>query len=258
MSARRDGKQAYTQTVYANPRAPLAPTSDSSHALACDVMEKVSNAGDGIYSVIATEEQADRYAKERLLGTLVHVAKDMKIQVELNPSLVRAYRLLGYEDRAIADVDFRNDTVDAGEVGAGHRVTALYELVLDGDALPVGAGQGVRAQGEQSHGPREVSATDLALVKVRYKAPNAGPEDAASEVAAAFAPEAIAADPTLADADLRWAAAIAAFAEILKHSAFAERDALDAIGATLAAQAERDADRAAAVQRFQQARALLH
>ena len=71
---------------------------------------------------------------------MVHVAKDMKIQVEFNPTRVVAYRLLGYEDRAVADSDFRNDTVDAGEVGAGHRVTALYELVLAGQIVPTPTG----------------------------------------------------------------------------------------------------------------------
>jgi hypothetical protein len=72
-----------------------------------------------------------------MLSTLVHVAKDMKIQVEFNPEFVAAYRLLGYENRAIADDDFRDDSVDAGEVGAGHRVTALYELVMAGESIPM-------------------------------------------------------------------------------------------------------------------------
>ena len=222
------------------------------------MMEKVSNAGNGIFSVIASESQAERYAAERLLSSLVHVAKDMKLQVEFNPELVRAYRLLGYEDRAIADQDFRDDTVDAGEVGAGHRVTALYELVMGDDALPDAAGEPVHTQGERGTGSREVSASDLVLVKVRYKAPGAAASDPASEVATALAPEAIAADPGLADEDFRWAAAVAAFAEVLKGSAFAERDALDAIGATLQAQRARDRDRAAFADQFKLARALLH
>jgi Ca-activated chloride channel family protein len=222
------------------------------------MMEKVSNAGNGTFSVIASESQAKRYAAERLLSSLVLVAKDMKLQVEFNPERVRAYRLLGYEDRAIADQDFRNDTVDAGEVGAGHRVTALYELVLGDDALPDAAGEPVHTQGERASGSREVSASDLVLVKVRYKAPDAAESDPASEVATALAPEAIAADPSLADDDFRWAAAVAAFAEVLKGSAFAERDALDTIGATLEAQRARDRDRSAFADQFKLARALLH
>jgi Ca-activated chloride channel family protein len=223
------------------------------------MMEKVSNAGNGIYSVIATETQAARYARDRLLATLIHVAKDMKIQVEFNPALVHAYRLLGYENRAIADVDFRNDTVDAGEVGAGHRVTALYELVLDGDPLPEAAGTPAREQGETGGDAREIDPEDLALVKVRYKAPGAAVSDPAAEVSASLAPAAVAAEPGAADQDLRWAAAVAAFAEVLKRSAFREvsADALDDLGAVFEAQRDRDEDRAAFADQFRRARAFL-
>src|SRR5678815_5007703 len=77
-----------------------------------------------------------QYIESRLLSTIVHIAKDVKIQVEFNTAQVYAYRLLGYENRAIADNQFNNDVVDAGEVGAGHRVTALYQLVLAGGAIP--------------------------------------------------------------------------------------------------------------------------
>jgi Ca-activated chloride channel family protein len=220
------------------------------------MLEKVSNAGDGIYSVITSQTQAERYARERLLSTLVHVAKDMKIQVEFNPALVRAYRLLGYEDRAIADADFRNDTVDAGDIGAGHRVTALYELVLGSDPLPEVAGDGVRAQGETGGAAPEVSASDLVLVKVRYKQPGATTADPASEVSAGLAPESIASDAEGADDDLRWAAAIAAFAEILKDSPYGSIDELGALAATFEAQAERDADRAELLRLFEATRAL--
>ena len=100
------------------------------------MMEAVSDAGNGIYGMISSADQADRYVAERMLSTLVHVANNMKVQVQFNPARVAAYRLLGYEDRAVADSDFRNDKVDGGEVGAGHRVTALYELVLTGTADP--------------------------------------------------------------------------------------------------------------------------
>src|SRR6185295_11281666 len=100
------------------------------------MMEKVSNAGNGMYSVISSEDQAVLYANEHLLSTMIHIAKDMKIQVEFNADRVLAYRLLGYEDRAIADDQFRDDALDAGEIGAGHRVTALYEVVPSGVAVP--------------------------------------------------------------------------------------------------------------------------
>jgi Ca-activated chloride channel family protein len=221
------------------------------------MMEKVSNAGNRIFGVFTSPQQADRYAGERLLATIVHVAKDVKLQIEFNPDRVRAYRLLGYENRAIADQDFRDDMVDAGEIGAGHRVTVLYELVLAGDALPELGGAPVVTQGEPDLATREVGADDLALVKVRYKQPGAGASDPAAEVSAAFAPDAIAADAGAADADLRWAAAVAAFAEVLKNSTFAQPDSLDALGATFEAQRERDQDRAAFADLFRKARALL-
>ena len=126
-----------------------------------DLMEAVSNAGNGIYGVISGADHARRYVRDKMLSTVVHVAKDMKIQVEFNAQTVKAYRLLGYENRAIADRDFRSDGIDAGEIGAGHRVTALYEVVLAGGAVPVrnGApvvldGQAERATaGGQARGP---------------------------------------------------------------------------------------------------------
>lgn len=221
------------------------------------MMEKVSNAGNGSFSVVTSAAHADRYVAQRLLSTIVHVAKDMKLQVEFNPERVHAYRLLGYEDRAIADGDFRNDVVDAGEVGSGHRVTALYELILAGEPQPALDSEPVRRQADAASGPREVAASDLALVKVRYKAPGARSSDPASEVATGFAPDAIATDADGADADLRWAAAVAAFAEILKQSSFAQPETLAALELTFAAQQQRDEDRAAFVAQFRKARALL-
>ena len=89
------------------------------------MMEAITNAGNGVYGVITDSDQAARYVHERLLQGMTYIAKDMKLQIEFNPNEVYAYRLLGYENRAIADELFRDDTVDAGEVGAGHRVTAL-------------------------------------------------------------------------------------------------------------------------------------
>jgi Ca-activated chloride channel family protein len=180
----------------------------------------------------------------------------MKIQVDFNADHVTAYRLLGYENRAIADDDFRDDRVDAGEVGAGHRVTALYELVLDGDPLPDAAGDPVGSLGETG-GVSEVAASDLVLVKVRYKRPGATSTDAAREVSASIAPAAVATDPSGADDDLRFAYAVAAFAEILKQSAFADESMLDALGGVFEAQRERDRDREAFADQFRRARTLL-
>jgi Ca-activated chloride channel family protein len=92
------------------------------------LMEQLANQGDGSYAYVDTMAEAQRIFVQNLTGTLQTIAKDVKIQVDFNPSVVAQYRLLGYENRDIKDVDFRNDAVDAGEVGSNHSVTALYEL----------------------------------------------------------------------------------------------------------------------------------
>ena len=209
------------------------------------MMERVTNAGNGIYSVITSERHAERYATERLLHTAHHVAQDMKIQVELNADHVLAYRLLGYENRAIADDDFRDDTVDAGEIGAGHRVTALYELVLVGQSVPTAEEAPALVEGERFEGQRDVVASDLVRVRVRWRDLGAADEDPSHETAASLRPEDVrdALDPA-ADRDFAWAAAMAAFAEIVKQGPWGDTSHLDAIEAIVTAQAERDEDRA--------------
>ncbi len=104
------------------------------------LMEQLADQGDGFYEYVDTYEEARKLFVEDLRATLTPVAKDAKIQVEFDPRTVSAYRLIGYENRALADEDFDNDAVDAGEVGAGHKVTALYEVrptaeADEGDAL---------------------------------------------------------------------------------------------------------------------------
>jgi Ca-activated chloride channel family protein len=205
------------------------------------MMEKVSNAGNGTYSVIIDQDSAIQYAHERLLSTLVHVAKDMKIQVEFNPAHVLAYRLLGYEDRAIADEDFRDDHVDGGEVGAEHRVTALYELVLAGQEVPMPKSAPALSTGDGDTVSEALPAGELVRVRVRYKSPLASDADPASEVSEALAPEAIAAEAD--DSDLAWSAALATFAEILRKSPYASASELDTVSRIVTAQKERDKER---------------
>jgi Ca-activated chloride channel homolog len=212
-----------------------------------EMMEQVSNKGNGIYAIIGSKAQAKRYAEERLLSTLEQVAKDVKIQVEFNPELVTAYRLIGYEDRALADDEFRDDTIDAGEVGAGHRVTALYELALTPDQLPKNV---ATTAGELSYSEREIATEDLVLVKVRYKEVDAPSTADALEVRKSLAADKIS-DP---DSDLQWATAVATFAELLRGSPLANKNALSKVQTTIEAQADRDADRAEFVQLFQEAR----
>ncbi len=221
------------------------------------MMERVSNAGDGVYSVISSEQQAANYVRDGLLASIVHIAKDVKIQVEFNPTLVSAYRLLGYENRDIADRDFRNDLVDAGEIGAGHQVTALYELVLQGAAIPAVVGAPAVKKGPAVEGTREIATSDLAMVKVRYKAPAATQTDPAKEIQARLAQAQVLEALAMADADMQWSAAVAAFAEILKRSPFANPSYLEFIESVTKAQATRDEGRTEFAQLFAKARPLL-
>jgi Ca-activated chloride channel homolog len=207
------------------------------------MMETISNAGNGIYAVITDADQAIAYVNNRLLSTFNQIAKDVKIQVEFNADHVFAYRLLGYENRALEDDQFIDDKVDAGEVGAGHTVTALYELVLTGGGVPEAQGAPAMFLGKGSDTELTVAAEELARVKIRYKAPDATEDDGATQIEAGFVSENIAASFEKADPDLQWAASVAAFAEILKQSPYANTVAVQTISTTMAKHAGTDADR---------------
>ncbi|HLQ46539.1 MAG TPA: VWA domain-containing protein, partial [Planctomycetaceae bacterium] len=103
-------------------------------------LEKLADKGNGNYAYIDSLREANKVFVEQMTGTLITIAKDVKIQIEFNPSQVGAYRLIGYENRLLAAQDFHDDTKDAGEIGAGHTVTALYEIIPPGK-LPVAAPQ---------------------------------------------------------------------------------------------------------------------
>ena len=192
------------------------------------MMEKVSNAGNGFYSVISSVSQARLYGSVQLMKTV---------------EIIEAYRLLGYENRLIADASFRDDAVDGGELGSGHRVTALFEVVRTGGQVPTGEGVPEVVGGQPVIGARAVTAADALTVRVRYKAPMAGDADPAMEVSASLSPAALALGVE-GDADTRFAAAVAEWAEILKQRPYADRTQLDTIEAVAVAQAGRDVGRA--------------
>lgn len=221
------------------------------------MMERVSNAGNGVYSVITDADQAVAYAHQRLLSQLYFVAKDLKIQVEMNPEHIYAYRLLGYELNAIADVDFTNDKVDAGEIGAGHTVTALYELVLQGQNLPDAVGAPAPEDGPPAGDVLTLDSTELVKVRIRWKDVQATEDDPAYQTEAVMIPGQV--DPALADArpDLQWAVAVAAFAEVLKGSPYAQPGSLDVLSALVDANVGTDPDRLEFQALFAQARGLL-
>lgn len=132
------------------------------------LMEQLADAGNGNYAYVDNFSEAKRVLGTQLNATLMTIAKDVKIQVEFNPAVVAEYRLLGYENRVLAREDFDNDKVDAGEIGAGHSVTALYEIALVGS-------EGRRFGDLRYETPTDSGATDrkdeLAYVKLRYKEP---------------------------------------------------------------------------------------
>jgi Ca-activated chloride channel family protein len=134
-----------------------------------DRLEQLADEGDGNYGYIDSLTEARKALLEQMTGTLVTIAKDVKIQVEFNPARVAGYRLIGYENRLLTAEEFNDDTKDAGEIGAGHTVTALYELVPAGLEVP---GANIDDLRYQTTTPTEAAFEgELFLTKVRYKAP---------------------------------------------------------------------------------------
>jgi Ca-activated chloride channel family protein len=172
-----------------------------------ELMEQLADAGDGNYSYIDTLNEARKVLVEEAGSTLSIVARDVKLQVEFNPAVVAEYRLIGYENRALAREDFRNDKVDAGEIGAGHTVTALYEVT------PVGKPGllGDTRYGSAAGGAPRAAADhpdELGVLRLRYKTP-AG--TLAAEIATPIHRSAVPPSD-----DLRFAAAVAAFGQQLR------------------------------------------
>jgi Ca-activated chloride channel family protein len=164
------------------------------------LMEQLANDGDGNYAYVDTLDEARRVFVENLTGTLQVIAKDAKIQIDFKPEVVRSYRLLGYENREVADADFRNNQVDAGEVGAGHTVTALYELKL--------------------HDSVQLAETDPALTTyIRYQDIDQGE---IVELSKTFAPADFLANIDQTSANFRLITAVAEYAEILRGSYWAK------------------------------------
>jgi Ca-activated chloride channel homolog len=167
------------------------------------LMEQLGDKGDGHYAYVDTLDEAKRVFVDNLTGTLQVVARDTKVQVEFNPEVVKSWRLLGYENRDVADKDFRNDAVDGGEVGSGHSVTALYELKLFDNA------QGA-----------------IGTATIRYKHDE---RDEFIEVNRELGTSQIARTWEEAPANLRLAANVAEFGEMLRKSYWAKGGSYDAL-----------------------------
>ncbi len=185
-------------------------------------LEKLADKGNGNYGYIDTRREAEKLLVEQVNGTLLTIAKDVKLQVEFNPAKVASYRLIGYENRLLKKEDFNNDAVNAGEIGAGHTFTALYEIVAAGaekgemrgvqgevDALKYQ--RVVKARGEGAASPG--ASDELLTLKVRYKEP-------AGDVSRKLEFPLVDRGARFAEAshDFRFAAAVAGFGMILRDS----------------------------------------
>ena len=191
-------------------------------------MEQLADRGDGNYSYLDSVDEARRVLVAQSAGTLATVAKDVKIQVEFNPAQVAAYRLVGYENRALAAEDFADDRKDAGELGAGEDVTALYEVIPAGAPVP-GEGAPLRYQRVRSVLSAAAGSGELLTVKARYKRP-----DADASVPLEIAVRDGGAGIADASPQLRLAAAVAGFGLALRGSDRLGSWGLDEVRALLA------------------------
>ena len=173
-------------------------------------MEQLANHGNGGYAYIDQEREAAKVLVSEFAGTLFTIAKDVKVQVEFNPREVRAYRLIGYENRALRAEDFADDRKDGGELGAGHSVTALYEIVPEGvEASDVPDAPPLRYR-ERAEGTRRAASGELGFVQLRYKQP----DDSRS----VLVQQAVLDRGGDGSGEMRFAASVAAFGMLLRES----------------------------------------
>jgi Ca-activated chloride channel family protein len=194
-------------------------------------LEQLANKGDGICDYVDDEAAARRAIVERFTGALIPIAGDVKIQVEFDPTQVHSYRLLGYENRAVADADFRNDAVDAGEIGAGHQVVALYELdMVVGESTDI----------------IDVEEGSLATVRLRWKAPKAARqhplEVEVTEISATVDMEGAHQSFAEASAGYRRSILTAQLAEFLRRSSHAREDSFRVLDDQTARLAKEEGD----------------
>jgi len=171
------------------------------------MMEQIADHGNGNYSYIDSALEAQKVLSDEMESTMFTIAHDVKIQVEFNPGLVSQYRLIGYENRALREQDFNNDAVDAGEIGAGHQVTAIYEVVPNGAQGWIGERRYqpvIEAEG--------AAADEMAFVQLRYKLPG---EDRSRLIRRPIAASALASarNPR---GDMAFAASVAAYGQLLR------------------------------------------
>lgn len=173
------------------------------------LMEQVADHGNGNYAYIDSALEAEKVLSDEMQSTLFTIAKDVKIQVEFNPAKVSQYRLLGYENRALREEDFDNDKVDAGDIGAGHQVTAIYEIVPAGTKGWIGPR---RYEKVPTSSTSETKSSELAYVKLRYKLPDGD----TSRLIERVVPSRAMASARPPSGDMAFATAVAAYGQKLR------------------------------------------
>jgi Ca-activated chloride channel family protein len=200
------------------------------------LMEQLADVGNGNYAYIDGLKEARKVLVEELSSTLLTIAQDVKIQIEFNPEIVKEYRLLGYENRALKREDFNNDKVDAGDIGAGHSVTALYELVLQHNASSRIDPLRYQQDAKKEKKVLNKNAAELAFIKFRYKELDSTTSKLISHLI--HNPKHIRAFASASN-DFRFSATVAEFGEVLRQSKYIEtvdynamiKQALDSKGA---------------------------
>lgn len=177
-------------------------------------MQVLAEKGNGNYAYIDNMQEANRVLVGEFGATLHTVAKDVKLQVEFNPSQVQAYRLIGYESRLLKDEDFNNDAKDAGDMGAGHTVTAFYEVIPTGVKNDyVGKVDDLKYQKKEKVSVKPTGSSELLTVKLRYKAPD---KDVSKKMELPF----VDSKGNNVSSDFRFASAVAMFGQLLRDSDF--------------------------------------
>lgn len=183
------------------------------------LMEQLADVGNGAYAYIDTLNEARKVLSDEINGTLLTIAKDVKIQIEFNPAVVSEYRLIGYENRHLNNEDFNNDKIDAGEIGAGHSVTAIYEIALVGS-------------GGERHTPTRYSKSaateehvgEIAELRLRFKAPQ---EDDSQLLSQVVMLEDIVQTSEESSTNFRFSAAVAAMGQLLRDDQYMNEFDLD-------------------------------
>eukprot|EP01034_Spumella_vulgaris_P009688 gene9688-12294_t len=177
-------------------------------------LELMADKGKGNYAYIDDYKKKKKFLGKEFAGSMYTIAKDVKIQIEFNPAHIKSYRLIGYENRVLAAEDFNNDKKDAGEIGSGHTVTALYEI--RSDDIPEAGIDSLKYQAVSVASNSNLS--ELATVKFRYKKPDGDQSILMTQTIAnhtqAFAK---------ADESTRFAVAVAAFGQLLRQSPHLKR-----------------------------------